>query len=73
MKGSGFIERIKKREDVRLGELVESNRETLVEEILGEIKSLYAREKVEVVAYSDYHGEETPRILNWRGTKFGAT
>ena len=45
LKGSGFIERIKKREDVRLVELIESRRETLVEEIVGEIKDLYAQGK----------------------------
>ena len=27
------------------------------------------KEKVEVVAYSGYQGEETPRIFKWRGTK----
>jgi hypothetical protein len=28
-----------------------------------------AREKVEVVAYSGYRGEEVPRVFKWRGTK----
>jgi hypothetical protein len=27
------------------------------------------REKVEVVAYSGYRGEEIPRAFKWRGTK----
>ena len=27
------------------------------------------KEKVEVVAYSGYRGEETPRTFKWRGTK----
>jgi hypothetical protein len=27
------------------------------------------REKVEVVAYSGYRGEETPRVFKWRGVK----
>ena len=27
------------------------------------------KEKVEVVAYSGYRGEETPRVFKWRGTK----
>ena len=27
------------------------------------------KEKVEVVAYSGYRGEEAPRIFKWRGTK----
>ncbi len=28
-----------------------------------------AKEKVEVVAYSGYRGEEIPRVFKWRGTK----
>jgi len=47
LKGDGFIERIKKRDDVQLVELVESRRETLVEEIVGKIKDLYAQGKRE--------------------------
>ena len=27
------------------------------------------KEKVEVVAYSGYRGEEVPGVFNWRGTK----
>jgi hypothetical protein len=27
------------------------------------------REKVEVIAYSGYRGEEAPRAFKWRGTK----
>jgi hypothetical protein len=27
------------------------------------------KEKVEVVAYSGYRGEEIPRVFKWRGTK----
>jgi len=27
------------------------------------------KEKVEVVAYSGYRGEEVPRVFNWRGTE----
>jgi nucleoside-triphosphatase len=45
LKGGGFIERIKKRDDVQLVELVESRRETLVEEIVREIEDLYAQGK----------------------------
>ena len=45
LKGGGFIESIKKRNDVRLVELVESRRETLVEEIVREIEDLYAQGK----------------------------
>jgi nucleoside-triphosphatase len=45
LKGDGFIERIKKRDDVPLVELVESRRETLVEEIVREIKDIYAQGK----------------------------
>jgi hypothetical protein len=30
-----------------------------------------AKEKVEVVAYSGYRGEEIPRAFKWRGTKVG--
>ena len=41
LKGDGFIERIKKRDDVLLVELVESRRETLVEEIVREIKKIH--------------------------------
>ena len=39
------IERIKKREDVHLVELVESRREILMEEIVREIKDLYDKGK----------------------------
>ena len=39
------IERIKKREDVQLVELVESRRETPVEGIVGKIKDLYVQGK----------------------------
>ena len=28
-----------------------------------------AKEKVEVVAYSGYRGEEIPRVFEWRGAK----
>ena len=45
LKGEGFIESIKKREDVLLVELVESRREALVKEILSEIRDLYAQGK----------------------------
>ena len=45
LKGGGFIERIKKRDDVQLVELVESRREVLVEEIVREIEGLYAKGK----------------------------
>jgi nucleoside-triphosphatase len=44
LKGGGFIERIKNRDDIRLVELVESRRETLVREIVEEIKNLYAHQ-----------------------------
>jgi hypothetical protein len=27
------------------------------------------KEKVEVVAYSGYRGEEIPRVFKWRGTR----
>jgi nucleoside-triphosphatase THEP1 len=40
LKGNGFIETIKKRDDIQLIELVESRRETLVEEIVKEIENL---------------------------------
>jgi nucleoside-triphosphatase len=40
LKGGGFIETIKKRDDIQLIELVESRRETLVPEIVREIESL---------------------------------
>ena len=46
LKGSGFIERIKKRGDVRLIEVVESSRETLVDKIADDIKNLLAQGKV---------------------------
>jgi nucleoside-triphosphatase len=42
LKGCGFIERTKKRGDVQLIELVEGRRETMVEEVVGKIKGLYA-------------------------------
>ena len=45
LKGDSFIERIKKREDVQLVELVESRREALVEEIVREIEDLHAQRK----------------------------
>jgi len=45
LKGDGFIERIKKREDIQLIELVESRREILVEEMVREIKDLYDKGK----------------------------
>jgi nucleoside-triphosphatase len=45
LKGDDFIERIKKRDDALLFELVESRRETLVEEIMREIKDIYAQRK----------------------------
>ena len=43
LKGHGFIERIKKRDDVQLVELVESRRETLVKEMASKIKDLCAQ------------------------------
>ena len=45
LRGDGFIESIKKRNDVQLVELVESRREALVEEIVREIEDLYAQGK----------------------------
>jgi nucleoside-triphosphatase len=45
LKGNGFIDGIKKREDVKLVELVENRREILVEEIVREIKNLYDKGK----------------------------
>jgi nucleoside-triphosphatase len=45
LKGDGFIEGIKKREDVQLVELVESRREILVEEMVREIKDHYDKRK----------------------------
>jgi nucleoside-triphosphatase len=45
LKGGGFIERIKKREDVRLIEIVEGRRENLAEEIVEEIKDLCGQGK----------------------------
>ncbi len=44
-KGDGFIERIKRRDDVLLVELVENRRETLVEEVAREIKEIHAQGK----------------------------
>jgi nucleoside-triphosphatase len=44
LKGGGFIERIKKRDDIRLVELIESRRETLIREIVEEIKDLHAHQ-----------------------------
>ena len=45
LKGGGFIESTKSRNDVQLVELVESRRETLVEEMVWEIKDVYAQRK----------------------------
>jgi len=45
LKGDSFIQRIKKRDDVLLVELIESRRKTLVEEIVREIKDIYAQGK----------------------------
>jgi hypothetical protein len=45
LKGGGFIETIKKRDDIQLIELVESRRETLVPEI-DEIKDLMSKKKL---------------------------
>jgi nucleoside-triphosphatase len=45
LKGSGFIETLKKRDDIQLIELVESRRETLDQEIVREIKDLYDQRK----------------------------
>jgi nucleoside-triphosphatase len=45
LKGGGFIENVKKRDDVRLVELVQRRRETLAEEIVREIKDICARGK----------------------------
>lgn len=42
MKGSGFIEEIKKRYDIKLFEITESNRDSLLSEILEEAKKGYA-------------------------------
>jgi nucleoside-triphosphatase len=44
LKGDGFIDGIKKREDAQLIELVESRREILAEEIVRVIKDLYEKE-----------------------------
>jgi nucleoside-triphosphatase len=44
LKGGGLIERVKKRDDIRLVELVESRREILVREIVEEIKDLCAHQ-----------------------------
>ncbi len=46
IKGGGFIERIKKRDDIRLVEIVQSRRETLVKEIAEEIHDLYAHQSI---------------------------
>ncbi len=46
LKGTGFVNAVKKRNDVRLIELVESRRETLVKEIVDEIKNLFDRGKL---------------------------
>ena len=45
LKGGGFTESIKKRDDVQLFELVESRREALVEGIVREIEDLYVKGK----------------------------
>ena len=45
LKGDSFIERIKEREDVLLVELVESRRESLVEEIVREVRGIYGQRK----------------------------
>jgi len=45
LRGDSFIQRIKKRDDVLLVELIESRRETLAEEIVREIKNIYAQGK----------------------------
>jgi nucleoside-triphosphatase len=45
LKGDGFIESIKKRNDVQLVELVERRREAMVEEIVRKIEDLYAQGK----------------------------
>jgi nucleoside-triphosphatase len=45
LKGGGFIETIKKRDDIQLIELIESRRETLVQEIVKEIEVLYVQGK----------------------------
>ena len=45
LKGGSFIERIKRRDDVQLVELIESRREIMVEEIVREIEGLYAKGK----------------------------
>ncbi len=45
LKGSGFVDTIKKRDDIQLIELVESRRETLVPEIARKIEDLYAQGK----------------------------
>jgi nucleoside-triphosphatase len=44
LKGGSLIERIKKREDIRLVELIESRRDTLGREITEEIKDLCAHQ-----------------------------
>ncbi len=45
LKGDNFVEKIKEREDVLLIDLVESRRDTLVEEIVREIKDIHAQRK----------------------------
>jgi len=37
--------------------------------LCGRSRVFMPKEKVEVVAYSGYRGEETPRVFKWRGAK----
>ncbi len=49
LKGGGFINRIRTRQDVRLFELDEDRRHSLTEEIVGEIRDLSAQGRTEAV------------------------
>lgn len=42
LKGSGFIADIKQRNDVKLFELTQSNRDTLISDVLKEVKNFYS-------------------------------
>ena len=66
LKGRGLMEEIKKRHDIILFELTKSNRDTLLFDILKEagtnnwLKRM-SEERIQVISYSGYRGEETPK------------
>lgn len=72
LKGSGLTAKVKKRQDIKLFEITPKNRDALFSEILKEVETGAdggSEERIDVIAYSGYRGEESPRAFLFRGVK----